>query len=71
MNAKEEAALKKCSERIKKDLDPTYSFLHSMTVKDVITHEEMETVMVCRKLDINYKVIHTLSGLLSYNNNND
>ncbi|KAL4217989.1 hypothetical protein ACF0H5_022727 [Mactra antiquata] len=45
MNPKEEAALKKCSERIKKDLDPTYSFLHTMTIRDIITHEEMETVM--------------------------
>ncbi|XP_045181592.1 uncharacterized protein LOC123540555 [Mercenaria mercenaria] len=45
MNQKEEAALKKCSERIKKDFDPNYPSLYSLYANDVITHDDMENIM--------------------------
>lgn len=65
MNHKEEAALKKCSPRIKKDLDPTYSFLHSHVVEQALTHDDMETIMVSQHLKL-IKVFNMLILAKSY-----
>ncbi|KAL4217988.1 hypothetical protein ACF0H5_022726 [Mactra antiquata] len=45
MDLSEERALQKCAERIRKDVDPSYSFLYDLYTQKVITHDDMETIM--------------------------